>query len=150
MLEPNGISAGIATFVATSILLAFMYFSNNERFSLTFTKLDNLLYKKLYYPIYKTITYIFVIMFVFLLYSPFMAEYPKKITFYVCDTSFVECVIPEDPRNMLFYNIPYPFSRERFRKINPLTGLDDYNDRRKYSRFILDMEYRFKNHPYSF
>jgi predicted membrane protein len=144
MLEPNDISAGIATFVATSILLAFMYFSNNERFSHTFTKLDNLLYKKLYYPIYKTITYIFVIMFVFLLYSPFMAEYPKKITFYVCDASFVECVIPSQPESMRFFTIPYPYNREKFLKRN--SHLIDHTTIKDMRR----IEGYFKEYPYSF
>ncbi len=143
-LEPNDIKAGITIFVMTSILFMFMYFSLNERFSLTFTKLDDFLYKKLYYPIYKTITYIFVIMAIFLLYSPTMAEYPKKITFYVCDTSFVECFISSQPESMRFFTIPYPYNREKFLKRN--SHLIDHTTIKDMRR----IEGYFKEYPYSF
>jgi hypothetical protein len=144
VIDPNSISNGITSFASLSIFIAFILFVSTDNRGLGWCKrAADFFYEKLYYPVYKTIQYILVATIVVLFIMSFRAEYPKKITHYICD-NFIECVIPRDSESMQFYDTPYPYNRKEFIKLNSYKL--DHNGRKDMRR----IEGYFKEYPYSF
>ena len=152
MLEPNTIYVVIASIIFVSL---FVLFGNNKINNLDI-QISNFFFKRLYYPVFKTVDFIqrvlFVVLPIFILLHPIFAEYPRKITHYVCD-NFVECVISSSYPNIIDgdvvgylqpYKIPNPYNRGKFIKLNAYQL--DHDGRRD----MIDIENYFKEHPYSF
>ena len=147
MLDPNTIHAVIISIIFVSLLALFANNKINNLVSNTDIQASNFFYKNLYHPVFKIVDFVqrtlLAVMFIVILIHPIFVEYPKKITYYICDT-FIECVIPKDPEFMSFYDIPYPYNRKKFIKLNSYKL--DYDGRRD----MIKIESYFEEHPYSF
>ena len=153
--DPNTIQSIIILVISTAMILFVVLI--NDVLTRVDIKLSNFFYKNLYYYLFKTVDFIQRVLFKFLLPAlillhPMFAEYPKKISYYICD-DFIECVIPKSYTSVMDgevigsfqpYKIPFPFDRKRFIKLN--SYILDYDSKRD----MLDIEDYFKKHPYSF